>query len=280
MFISSLRRLTGSFPRRRRTVSNQRVYHPPRLEPLEDRSVPAAPVAGSLSAPFVSQLYRDLLHREVDAPGLAAATALLDSGQVTRTQLVQSIETSPEYRTARVNAIYFALLQRSADPAGLSNSLAFLNAGGTPEQLTGMVAGSPEYLQTKGNGTNAGFLDALYRDLLGRTGTRDCSHDFNPSTCIISNRLAGRADPEAQAALVPAMDAGLSRTQVAAMILGSDEYLQKEVQNLYGIYLHRTPDAAGQAAFVTYLHQGATAEMATALLAGSDEYLMKVPPSS
>jgi uncharacterized delta-60 repeat protein len=53
--------------------------------------------SGTPNQRFVSQEYLDLLQRPAEAEGLAAWSGLLDSGQASRSQVVQEIERSPEY---------------------------------------------------------------------------------------------------------------------------------------------------------------------------------------
>ncbi len=104
----------------------------------------------------------------VAASGLANFTGLLDSGSATRQQVIQQILNSSEYRTKVVNGIYSAYLQRLADQGGLSPFTIILDQGGTDEQIAAIVAGSGEYFQNRGKGTNDGFLDAFYQDALNR----------------------------------------------------------------------------------------------------------------
>jgi hypothetical protein len=60
---------------------------------------------------------------------------------------------------ANVNASQF--LHRSAEPAALNTWPAFLQSGGTVQQLEAKIVGSNEYFQAHG-GNNAGFLAGLY----------------------------------------------------------------------------------------------------------------------
>src|SRR5262245_12161852 len=92
----------------------------------------------------------------------------LDQG-MTRTQVVAAIEQSMEFQTNVVQKGYQQFLHRAADQAGLNFWVNFLQQGHTVEQMEAGLAGSPEYFQNRGGGTNAGFLAALYQDALGRT---------------------------------------------------------------------------------------------------------------
>ena len=97
-----------------------------------------------------------------------------------------------EYWIDQVQLNYLTLLGRQADAAGLTSNVNFLVAGGTIEQMQANLLGSPEYFTSQGGGTNQGFLTALYQDLLNRS-----------------------VDAAAQALYGGALNAGVSRTQVA-----------------------------------------------------------------
>src|SRR5262249_54324554 len=119
------------------------------------------------AAAFVAQLYEDLLHRPVDAAGLAAWTGLLAGGG-SRAAVAEGILASLEYRTNQVQEQYQRLLHRPADPFGLNVFTAFLVDGGTAGQVMAQIVGSPEYAQARGGDGAADFLTALYQDALRR----------------------------------------------------------------------------------------------------------------
>src|SRR5438094_1861024 len=108
--------------------------------------------AGDANHRYVAQLYLDLLQRTVDPSGLAFWGGLLDAGTLTRTQVVQGIENSQEFRIVEVNTAFQTLLKRSADAAGLNAFVPFLTNGGTVPQLEAVLLGSSEYFQTRGGG--------------------------------------------------------------------------------------------------------------------------------
>src|SRR5262249_45651017 len=157
-------------------------------------------------------VYRDLLNREVDASGLTSWSSLLDKGLLGRSQLVSSIEASTEYRSDVIDGLYQHYLHRHADANGLSNFVNAMAHGFTDEQVAVALAGSPEYFNTRGGGTVDGFLTALYNDALNR-------------------------DPDAngRAAFTAALNANVSRQQVATSILGSTEYKQDLVTSYYNL---------------------------------------------
>src|SRR5207302_6680064 len=130
----------------------------------------------SANTAFVQQAYVDLLHRSADPGGLIAWVNALDSGSLTRTQVSMGIEGSQEFRGVEVQGLYERFLHRSADPAGLGGGVSFLMNGGSIEQLEAILIGSTEYFQTRAGGTNDGFLNALYEDVLHRPIDQQ-SHD-------------------------------------------------------------------------------------------------------
>jgi uncharacterized protein (TIGR03118 family) len=203
--------------------------------------------AGGANARFVDQVYQGLLGRQADPAGLAGWTGQMDQG-LTRAQVVAGIEQSPEYLTRVVQQAYQQFLHRSAEPAGLNGWVNFLQQGHTVEQMEAGITGSPEYFQSRGGGTNNGFLAALYQDALNRA-----------------------IDPAGQAASGTALANGASTGQVAAVIFSSQEFLQDLVQGDYGTFLGRPADGDGQSGFVNALRHGATDEQVLAAIAGSDE---------
>jgi uncharacterized protein (TIGR03118 family) len=201
---------------------------------------------------FVAQAYLDLLQRPADSAGLANWVGLLSQG-ASRTAIVAGIESSAEYRMVVVQQIYNALLHRGADPSGLTTFTNFLANGGTVEQIQAILAGSAEYLQTRGGGTNDGFLDALFQDAFNRT-----------------------VDPSGRSGFDQALANGVSRAQVAASIFSSAEFQQDLVQNYYQRFLHRPADSGGLSGFLTALQQGTRDEQVIAAMVGSDEYFARL----
>jgi len=196
----------------------------------------------------VQNLYADLLSRPLDATGQATFVGGLDNGQMTRGQIVQDLLTSNEYRSAVVQNLYESYLHRAADPSSLIGFSTLLANGSSDESIAALLAGSTEFFNDNG-GTNAGFLNALYQDALGRA-----------------------ADPAGLAFWQRALQTGTTRTQVATAIFGSSEYLTDLVQKLYQRFLRRPADSTGLTAFVPPLENGAHDEAVIAALVGSVEY--------
>jgi protocatechuate 3,4-dioxygenase beta subunit len=208
---------------------------------------------------FVYQAYLDLLHRHVDATGMAFWVSELQAG-LPRQQVVHDIQQSFEYRALEINTLYQNLLGRPADGAGLGAAVTLLtnlsNIPGTGDpllQIEANILGSGEYFVTRGGGTINGFLAALYHDALGR--------GVDPAgAALFARQLAG----------------GTSRLIVAKEILFSTEAEDILVNNLYERYLHRQADAAGIAGFVGALQHGARVDDMIAMLMGSAEYFNNV----
>jgi autotransporter-associated beta strand protein len=198
---------------------------------------------------FVAQVYRDLLHREPDLPGLLGWQNALDQGLLTRTQFVFALESSTEYRSDVVDALYVHYLHRHADPGGLSGYVNAMAHGFTDEQVAASLAGSDEYFINRGGSTVDGFITVLYLDALNR-----------------------QPDPPGRQAFEQALSFHVSRQQVASAVLGSFEYKSDLVFGYYTSFLHRSPDPAGQNAWANAMTQGLTDEQVIALIIGSDEY--------
>jgi Concanavalin A-like lectin/glucanases superfamily/Bacterial Ig-like domain (group 3)/Domain of unknown function (DUF4214) len=204
--------------------------------------------ADTASDRLVVRLYADLLRRDVDAVGLQAWSGMLDQGAATP-DVVRGILASLEYRTLVVQDLYRQFLRREADPFGLGVFTTFLGAGGTAARVEALLVGSPEYFQTQGGGSDAGFLDALYRDVLDR-----------------------QTDPSGRESFGQALSAGAPPGDVAAAVFASPEFHGRQVESLYPRYLGRTSDPFGQAAFVGALDAGVNSEEVLTAILSSPEY--------
>jgi hypothetical protein len=192
---------------------------------------------GDSNQRFLNEVYRDLFNRKVEPLGLASWLPLLQAGQ-SRLQVAQQIEqdhNKTEFFMVQVQAAYQQFLHRAADPAGLNASTNFLNAGNTVEQLT-----------------NTGFAAALYRDALGR-----------------------QVEPSTAQAIDQFLMHGGTRSQVAMIVLNSNEYRTDLVQSFYQHYLDRAGDAVGLQGFVNGLGRGLTDDDVIAIMIGSPEYSSK-----
>lgn len=135
---------------------------------------------------FVTLLYENVLQRAPDATGLSDWVNLLGQGQ-TREAVVLGFSNSREFSTTtRAEATQFAI---DSDPANWSDDVfrlyratldrapdlnGFLSwtdqlASGRPlDDVIGGFVASTEFKQTYGDLDNAGFVDLLYQNVLGR----------------------------------------------------------------------------------------------------------------
>jgi hypothetical protein len=221
-----------------------------------------APLSSGGAAPpssaqqFLGQLYLDLLGRPADAAGLASWETALDGG-LSRAQVVQEILQTPEYQSEVVNGLYEQLLHRAADPAGLAYWLSALASGADREQVEAGLLASDEYFRSRAGGTGAGYLSALYGDVLGR-GVDPAAAAFLGGMPVQGEFLASVFAPD-------------FRYGVALSVLTSPEASQDEVEGWYQAYLHRSADAAGLAFWVSALQRGTPLGQVLANIAGSDE---------
>ena len=165
--------------------------------------------------------------------------ALLNSGAMSRLQVVQGIRNSPEHFTQEVADFYLTLLNRPADPSGLQNWVQQLESGMREEQVAFDFLDSPEYL-SKGDKY---FVDQCIRSLLGRT--------FD--TAGEANWLSQLGDDTSGN---PTHSATLTHEQVITDFLYSTESETRLTEGYYEDYLQRPADAAGLNGWVAQLQQG------------------------
>jgi hypothetical protein len=200
----------------------------------------------SANSAFVCQAYADLLHRSPDQGGLATFVGLLNTG-TSRTQVAYDIASSSEYRADLLSSYYEQYLGRAADPGALV-WLGDLEHGASDQSVQAGILGSAEFYSDSG-GAPAGFVSALYEDLLGRL-----------------------PDPGGLASWVSQLAAGASRTAVAGGILDSNEYLSDLANGYYVSMLGRAADPGGLASAVNKLATGASDEAILAGIIGSAEF--------
>jgi hypothetical protein len=201
---------------------------------------------------FVAQLYADLLGRPVDAGAYSFWSAALDQGSLSRNGLAQALLASPEYGADKVEQLYQSVLGRPADPAAVSFWTDFLGHGNTALQLRSILLGSDEYFSRRGGESNAGFLAALYQDVLSRP-----------------------IDAGGKQAWTALLDQGVSRTAVAGAILVSPEAESAQIKALYQLFLQRPPNDTELTQRVQAFQQGTSNEQLTAALVAGVDYAQR-----
>jgi Domain of unknown function (DUF4214) len=121
-------------------------------------------------------------------------------------------------------------------------------SGRTDEELLSDMVASSEYFTARTDGTNAGYVEHLYTDLLNRA-----------------------ADPGANAYITCLNASSCTRSQVATSILGSAEYRGTFCTGWYHQFLHRAPAGSDKPNCVAALGS-ATDEQEIAAIIGSGEY--------
>jgi hypothetical protein len=157
--------------------------------------------------------------------------------------------------------LYLAAFDRSPDPEGLRYWTTRLDTGtlGLGDVAAAFVASS-EFSATYGTLGNAGFVERLYMNVLGRP-----------------------ADSAGLQHWTGALGAGLGRNQVLAAVASSFEHKvdtlptigDRDLGRAYRLYqaaFNRTPDADGLRAWTTALDQGTPAINVAEAFASSDEF--------
>ncbi len=208
----------------------------------------STPLAGSgpSNDRWINQIFIDLLGRPADPGSLAVLGAFLTGG-TPRSTVATTVLASAEYRQRLLTTFFATFLHRAPSAAEVSFWLPAFAASLTDEQIETQITASPEYFAIAG-GTNAGWINRIYNDVLGRS----------PSA----------AESSAFAALLGSS----SRTTVGLAILNSNEAITRRVQQYYPRFLRRTATPSETSAFVSAITGGSTDEQVIALIAGADEY--------
>jgi uncharacterized delta-60 repeat protein len=208
-------------------------------------------------ARFVQDLYQDLLGRTPSAAERDAREAVLEGPRFQALNATAlNFVRSDEGRGRVIAGYYQDFLGRSASAAEVAGWVDAERHGATPEHVLALLLGSPEYLQRAG-GTNAAWLDQVYRDLLGR------------------DRDAG-----AQPFLVGLEQGGLTRVQMATILLSSGEYRERFLGQVYQRFLGRQPGSGETSFWVELLGQLGGGEPVVAGVAASGEAFSRVGGSN
>lgn len=208
--------------------------------------------SGNTQTTWLAGLYQKLLKRAPDAGGLGFfQNVLIDSSSTARRDTAGAIGSSGEHRGQLVRDWYTTYLGRAAGDGDIAFWNGAMSSGATQEQVQAAIIGSAEYL-AKAGGTNATFLDKLYKDVLGRD-----------------------RDPGSQSFL-DALNGGLvSREQIAGIILGSGEAHNRLVGGFYTKFLGRSASSADLQFWDSSLRGGARVEDVIGLIMSSSEYYQR-----
>ncbi len=121
---------------------------------------------------FVRQQYLDFLNRDPEPAGLNFWTSQLNSGALSRAQVVYEYFRSPEFQDngGYIARLYTGILFRRAEYDGFLFWLGQLNSGAqTKDQIISLFISSPEFQSRFGGSlTNREFVRRLYLNILFR----------------------------------------------------------------------------------------------------------------
>ena len=199
----------------------------------------------------VDRVFRDLLGRSVDAASLGVYRPVLetDGGAA----LVADVLDSDECALAVVKGWYRQFLLRAASSSEAAPFVDALQSGERDETLLAEIVSSAEYFARRGDGTNAGFLAAVFEDLLGRP-----------------------IDETSQARFMTLLSFGGTRAQVVEAIVNRREYRNLLVTGYFSQFLGREPASNERAELVSQIENGARFADVIAAIAGSEEYFDRV----
>lgn len=208
--------------------------------------------SGNTQTTWLAGLYQKLLKRAPDAGGLGFFQGVLvDSSGSARRDTAAVIGSSAEHRGQLIRGWYTTYLARAASDGDVNFWVGAMASGATQQQVQAVIVGSAEYL-AKAGGTNAGYLDKLYKDLLGRD-----------------------RDPGSQAFLDALGSGTATREQIATIILGSSEANSRLVGGFYTKFLGRSASSADLQFWDSSLRAGARAEDVLGLIMSSAEYYQR-----
>jgi hypothetical protein len=181
------------------------------------------------TAEFVDLLYQNVLGRAGDAAGQAHWQARIDGGGLSRAQAVMGFSESAEFIAATQGAagrftqertkaewsddvfrLYSATLDRAPDAAGFDVWTGKLAQGTAFSTAVAGFVGSAEFRNTYGALSDAGFVDLLYDNVLGRAPDG-----------------AGRQD------WLDALGQGTGRAQVVEAFVQSGEFVAATAQDVH-----------------------------------------------
>jgi len=118
---------------------------------------------------FIAQQFLDVFGRAVDPVALYTFTDALHRGVATPSWLIQDLVQAEESqdRNAAILRLYRACFNRPADGSGYFYWLAKLRGGLSLGSIAARMTTSQEFSRRYGSLSNAAFVDAVYRNVLG-----------------------------------------------------------------------------------------------------------------
>lgn len=234
------------------------------------RGAPGAVVSGPITTgrwvPFatatalVQQQYRDFLGREGDDDGVAFWAGRLERSVDTISGVIVRFLDSPEFGRAMAPVARLALAGLRTTPtfADLTAWTTAHRSGTSIEDLAAIVAARPEFVGRYGAMDTGAFVDALYREVVGRSpsassraswiaridgasrtradllaalvGTSDAERRFQARVSVLmtyAGLLQRAPDPSGWSYWVPRVEAGTSIGRLVSQFFASSEYRRR-----------------------------------------------------
>jgi Domain of unknown function (DUF4214)/Immunoglobulin domain/Immunoglobulin I-set domain len=188
---------------------------------------------------FLQRLFLGVLGRPIDSGALAGFGSAMAGGE-SRTAVLGDLLGSAEYGAWQIEPairLYYAALARSPDYNGLQNWSNALHAGAlTLPGAANQFAASAEFVLKYGSLDNTGYVQQLYRNVLGR-----------------------EADPAGLADWVGQLNSGASRGTILVGFSESPEFQkdmanQVEIVRLYYLLLQRMPTTTELQSQIAFLN--------------------------
>ncbi|MBI2927940.1 MAG: right-handed parallel beta-helix repeat-containing protein [Verrucomicrobia bacterium] len=196
---------------------------------------------------FIKQLERDFFGGPPDGPSFSGFLDQLNTG-TPRDDVTREILNSQEAQQHVVQMAYQTYLGRQPTSDELAQGTQTLASGGHHEQVISFVFGSTDYFDLVGE-NNPAFVQNAYAGLLSRA-----------------------VQPVEQETALQGLASGMTRQDVANVILGGPEYRTHVVQDFYQHYLRRQPNSMERDAYLLQKQAGQRdPDIVAGLLAG-DEY--------
>jgi probable HAF family extracellular repeat protein len=176
---------------------------------------------GQSNASFVQYLYSTALGRASDAAGLQGWETALNTGALSRANVVNGFLSSSEFQSdyagqsnaTYINEVYEVALQRPAESGGLAGWETAVSNGMSRTTFDQMVVGSAEFQSSIAQPANVAFVGTLYEQALGRApdpqGSAGWTGAINANLLNNASVAVGIAEsPEAQQFLAPRIENG------------------------------------------------------------------------
>ncbi|MCA9101156.1 MAG: DUF4214 domain-containing protein, partial [Planctomycetales bacterium] len=211
----------------------------------------ASALHGPSNQAFLTGLYQEALGRSPDVGGFNGWLTQLDAG-MSREDVANKFWHSRERAGQVIEELYQNLLGRGSDKRGREYWIDRTMAGMTVEDLTIVFVTSTEYISK--HSSNSSYVDAMYRDILGR-----------------------QADTAGHDHFVQQLNQGMTREALAGVFYNSTEMRTRLIDSYYEDFLDRDVDSTSLDFYLGYIAsgEGDTDDVAVQVLA-SDEFFSNI----